>query len=497
MPTSPDTTSLPRELYTAGDVRAMDRHAIDELGIPGAELMEQAGIAAFAALRSRWPNARFLSVVCGSGNNGGDGYVIARLALQQGLDVRVYAVTHPADLQGDARRAFELYEGQGGSWLDFVPAQLESAEVVVDALFGTGLTREVAGLQAAVIEAINRSAAGVLAVDIPSGLNADTGCVMGCAVDADVTVSFIGLKRGLFTGEGPAYAGHIVYDDLQTPAEVRSRVGCSAQLLRDEDTRVPPRRRNAHKGRFGHVLVVGGDIGYSGAARLAAEAAARAGAGLVSVATHPVHAAFLNIARPELMCQGVSSLEDLQPLLGRASVIALGPGLGQSEWSRLLYSAAMESGLPLVVDADALNLLAKHPRQRADWILTPHPGEAARLLQTTTRDVESDRFQAVTELQQRYGGIAVLKGAGTLIRAVEGPIHVCRAGNPGMASGGMGDVLTGIVAGLAAQGLAPIDAARFGVQWHAMAGDRAVRQKGERGLLATDLLDALAVVANA
>ncbi len=216
MPTVTDT-SLPRELYTAADVRAMDRHAIESLGIPGAELMERAGSAAFAALRRRWPQARFVSVLCGGGNNGGDGYVIARVAMERGLDVRVYAVTHPNALQGDARRAFELYDQQGGSWLDFVPARLESAEVVVDALFGTGLTREITGLQAAVVTAINRSEAGILAVDIPSGLHADSGAIMGCAVNADVTVSFIGLKRGLFSGEGPACAGDVVYDDLQTP----------------------------------------------------------------------------------------------------------------------------------------------------------------------------------------------------------------------------------------------------------------------------------------
>ncbi len=243
--------------------------------------------------------------------------------------------------------------------------------------------------------------------------------------------------------------------------------------------------------------MIGGDHGFSGAARLAAEAAARSGAGLVSIATHPGHAEFLNVTRPELMCRGVANLQDLQPLLDRASVIALGPGLGQSEWSHLLYSAALGSGLPLVVDADGLNLLAGRPEHRTDWILTPHPGEAARLLQTTTRDIEVDRFRSVAELQRRHGGVAVLKGAGTLIHDGDGPIQVCRAGNPGMASGGMGDVLTGIIAGLVAQGLTPIDAARFGVQWHATAGDRAATQNGERGLLAGDLLDALAAVANA
>lgn len=496
MPEFPDRM-LPCDLYSAAEVRAMDVYAIEELGIPGMELMERAGAAAFSTLRARWPNARFLSVVCGGGNNGGDGYVIARLALEHGLDVRVYAVAHPDTLKGDARQAFAAYQDAGGSWLDFIPAQLEGAEVVVDALFGTGLARDVSGLQAAVVQAIDRCPAGVLAVDIPSGLNADSGAVMGCCVHADVTVSFIGLKRGLFTGAGPEYAGQIVYDDLQTPGEVRRRHTPSARLINAADVHLLPRPRDAHKGRFGHVLVIGGDLGFSGAARLAGEAAARIGAGLVTVATRPEHSGLLNATRPELMCSGVSSHADLEPLFDRASVIAIGPGLGQSDWGKTMMAAAVASGLPLVVDADGLNLLAVQPRHRDDWVLTPHPGEAARLLHTATSRITSDRFGAVTEIQSRFGGVAVLKGAGSLIAAPRGPTWVARSGNPGMASGGMGDVLTGAIAGLLAQGLTLPDAAVFGVHWHGLAGDLAARRGGgERGLLAGDVIRYLRTVAN-
>jgi NAD(P)H-hydrate epimerase len=486
---------LPHELYTADQVRAMDRHAIEHVGIPGLTLMERAGAAAFATLRQRWPAAKFLSVVCGGGNNGGDGYVIARLALEAGLDARVYALRPPEALRGDARLAFQAYRDAGGSWLDYVPMHLEHAEVIVDALFGTGLDREVAGSDAAVIGAINDTAAGVLAVDIPSGLHADSGAVLGCAVEADITVSFIGLKRGLFTGAGPALCGSVIFDDLDTPPTVRQSATASARLIRSEDCRLPRRSATAHKGQCGHVLVIGGDAGYGGAACLAASAAARIGAGLISVAAHPDHASTLNATRPELMCRGIRDPAELAPLLDRATVLALGPGLGQRDWSQALFRAALASSLPLVVDADALNLLAREPRCCDRWVLTPHPGEAARLLGTSTEAVARDRFGAITELQARYGGVVVLKGAGSLVRGPDGLTQICTAGNPGMASGGMGDVLTGVIAGLLAQGLDRMAAARCGVQWHAEAGDLAALD-GQRGLLASDLLDPLRQLVN-
>lgn len=486
---------LPGELFTAEQVRAMDRCAIDELGIPGIDLMEAAGAAAFKALRKRWPGARFLSVVSGGGGNGGDGYVIARLALEAGIDVRVYAVTPPETLQGDARRAFESYSNAGGSWLDFIPARLEAAEVVVDALFGTGLDRAVSGTHAAIIQAINAFAGGVLAVDIPSGLNADTGAVMGAAVEADLTITFIGLKQGLFTGSGRHCAGEIVFDDLDLPTAACRKLSSSARLIGDPDVALAPRRRDAHKGQFGHALVIGGDLGFSGAARLAAEAAARTGAGLVTVATHPEHAPFLNLTRPELMCRGITRAEDLEPLLQKASVVALGPGLGQGAWGQLVHTAALSTGLPMIIDADGLNLLARQPARRDCWILTPHPGEAARLLGTTTAAINADRYAAARQLQRQFGGIVVLKGSGSLVVGPDGVAQVCTTGNPGMATGGTGDVLTGVIAGLVAQGLALGDAAVGGVHLHGAAANLAAAA-GERGLLAGDLMDPLRTLVN-
>jgi hydroxyethylthiazole kinase-like uncharacterized protein yjeF len=487
--------TLPKELYRAVQVRAMDRYAIDTAGIPGIELMRRAGAAAFAALRERWPDARTLSAICGAGNNGGDGYVVARLAHEAGWDVRAYPVAPPANLKGDALAAYQDFRAAGGEVLDFIPAGFEGAEILVDGLLGTGLDREVSGPYAEVIKAVNRFRGRVLALDIPSGLHADTGAVLGVAVKADLTVTFIGLKQGLFTGEGLEYAGEVVFAGLDTPPEVKHSIKPSALRLPRFERGLPPRPRHAHKGHFGHVLVVGGERGYSGAARMAAEAAARVGAGLVSIATRKDHADLLNLTRPELMCHGVGNREELRDLLGRVTAVAIGPGLGRSGWAGMLLDTVLDSGLPLVVDADGLNLLAEHPVRRDRWILTPHPGEAARLLGVSTTEIQQDRFAAVRELQSRYGGVAVLKGSGTLIAGEDGVPAVCTAGNPGMASGGMGDVLTGVIAGLLAQRLDAFEAAVLGVRLHGAAGDEAA-QGGERGLLACDLMEPLRRLVN-
>lgn len=484
--------SLPHNLYRAAQVRELDRIAIEERGIPGATLMERAGRAAFAALCRRWPRARSVGVLCGVGNNGGDGFVVARLAQEAGLAVSVYQVGEAGRVRGDALRAREQMEAAG-----LPPQKISGAlagDVLVDGLLGTGLDGEVTGQWAEAIAAINSARAegrGVLALDIPSGLHADTGRVLGTAVRADLCVTFIGLKQGLFTGKGRDSCATLLFDDLGVPAEIYQRMPPAATRLDWPSTRavLAPREPSAHKGDFGHVLVVGGERGMSGAARLAGEAALRTGAGLVSVATRAEHAAAITAARPELMCRGVESASALLPLLRRATVVAAGPGLGQGEWGRRMFGALLDARAPLVLDADALNLLALDPQRRTDWILTPHPGEAARLLSCSTADIEADRIAAAQTLQQRYGGVVVLKGTGTVVVSLDG-VAICSEGNPGMASGGMGDVLTGVIAGLLAQGLTPAQAARLGVCLHAHAADLAA-QDGQRGLLASDLFPLL------
>ena len=487
----PTREQLPYALYTAAQVRALDQAAIAS-HCPGAELMQRAGQAAYDLLRRRWPAARRLSVLCGPGNNGGDGYVVARLAQGDGLEVRVLQLGDESRLSPEATQMREAWRQSGGSGAAFRELP-RNTDLIVDALLGIGLERPLAGDWAAAVQAVNALRAPVLAIDIPSGLHADTGRVLGYAVRATATLSFIGLKQGLFTGAGPEYGGEIHFASLGIPASLYGREILAARRLdwAKIACQVPRRPRDAHKGDLGHVLVVGGASGFSGAARLAGEGALRAGAGLVSVATHPAHAAVLNLGRPELMVAAVTTPGDLAPLLARATVVAIGPGLGQGPWGRELLPPVLAAGKPLVLDADALNWLAQHAMRREDWVLTPHPGEAARLLGCSPAEVQADRFSAVRRLRDAFGGTLVLKGAGTLVMgAGRRPPGVCSQGNPGMASGGSGDVLTGMVAAFLARGLAAEDAAEAAVCLHAAAGDAAARA-GEQGMLASDLIAAI------
>jgi NAD(P)H-hydrate epimerase len=493
----PQTDQLPRALYTAAQVREFDRQAIERFGISGETLMERAGTAAFAALRRRWPKTRRIVVLAGRGNNGGDGFVVARLARQAGLEVSVLQLGDPARLRGDAATNAARWRDAEGDWRPFeqLPRKID---VIVDAMLGTGLERPVSGEFARAIEAVNAHPAAVLALDVPSGLSADSGSVMGAAVRASATISFIALKQGLFTADGPDCAGDILFAGLDVPAQVFASSVLSARRidwLKQAD-RLPPRRRAAHKGHFGHVLIIGGNHGMVGAARLAGEAALRSGAGLVSVATRPEHVAAIVAGRPELMCHGVVQVGDVEPLLQRATVVVVGPGLGHDDWARGLWQAAAAAQRPMVVDADALARVAEADLRRDDWVLTPHPGEAAAMLSTCAAGINGQRFDAVAQLQRRFGGSVVLKGAGSLVHSGgTTPPALCSDGNPGMASGGMGDVLSGIIGGLLAQGLDPRDAAETGVCVHAAAGDRAAAG-GERGLMPSDLLAGLRELVN-
>lgn len=489
-------SSLPVNLYSAEQVRELDRRVIEDEGVDAYALMCTAGEAAFHALRDEWPGARGIAVLAGKGNNGGDGYVIARLAAAAGMNARVIRVGDHSGLAGSAARAARDCAAAGVAVEDF-GSSLPPADVYVDALLGTGLDRPLRGAIREAVRALNDVANPVFAVDVPTGLNADTGAVMGSCVDAALTATFIGCKAGLLTGEGPAQCGTLVFDSLDAPQRVYRDLAPRARRLTGDDLRaaLPPRRRSAHKGRFGHVLVVGGDHGMAGAARMAGEAAARSGAGLTSVATLPDHVAAVVGGRPELMTHGVRRGPDLAELLERATVVALGPGLGRSPWSKSLWLAVLGSEKPLVVDADGLNWLARMPRHRARWVLTPHPGEAARLLGAEPAEVQRDRYAAAAELSNRFAAVVVLKGAGTLVAAPGETPRLCDRGNPGMATGGMGDVLTGVIAALMAQGLAPFRAACIGVLAHATAADAAAA-RGERGMIASDLFATLRAVLN-
>ena len=490
-------TNLPAEIYSVATVREIDRRAIEEEGIPGYTLMTSAGKAAVTATRERFPDTRRWQVVCGAGNNAGDGYVVARLAARDGIVVSVSTLVDPESLKGDAAAAYGDFAAEGGIVMPWKGGLDPDAEVLFDGLLGSGLEREVGGEFAAAVEAINAHPASVVALDIPTGVHGDTGEVLGTAVRADLTVTFVGLKAGLFAGDGPSRSGEIVFAGLDVPEHCRPQGDALYRRLDDRLLRrwLPRRARSAHKGDFGHVLIVGGGPGMPGAVRLAGEAALRSGAGLVSVATHPSHAALLVGARPELMCHAIGEVGDLTELIDRASVIAFGPGLGQSEWARQIFGTMNAVERPSVWDADALNLLASSPSAADQRVITPHPGEAARLLSLSTAVVQADRRTALGSLQKQYGGVAVLKGANSLVSSRSGIPWLCTAGNPGMATAGMGDVLTGIIAALMAQGLASETAAAVGVEVHARAGDQGATA-GERGLLATDLLAELRGIVN-
>jgi ADP-dependent NAD(P)H-hydrate dehydratase / NAD(P)H-hydrate epimerase len=490
---------LPNVLYSAAQVRALDAHAIETVGVPGYTLMKRAGEASLRYMRSRWPTAYRIAIVCGSGNNGGDGYVLARFAQAAGLTVSVFAAAPRAALKGDARQACDDFVASGGQAQDFSAARLGEGELVVDALLGTGLRSAPRAQLVPVIEGINSCGRPVFALDVPSGLDSDRGVAEGAAVRADCTVTFVGLKTGLFIGDGPEYAGTVYFDDLGVAAPASPAFTPRLERILDAEIlqALPRRARGAHKGDFGRVLIVGSGAGMPGATRLAGEACLRVGAGLVTVAVAPENVAAIAAGRPELICLPLGEPESLGEAIDRAEVIAVGPGLGRSAWAHRALDQVLGSQKPLVVDADALNLIAEAGRctPRDNWILTPHPGEAARLIGGHTGDIQRDRLSALSQLVERYGGTVVLKGAGTLVGAPGRIPGVCERGNPGMASAGMGDVLTGAVAGILAQCKNPWLSARVGVLVHAMAGD-AVARNGERGLLASDVARELRTCVN-
>lgn len=489
--------TIPESVYLAEQVRELDRIAIEECKIDSFTLMRRAGAAAFELIRQSWPGVRSMIVVAGTGNNGGDGYVIARLARLANIRVMVVQVGDHARLRGDAKRAHGEYLEQAGEYAVFDGRSLPGCNLIVDALLGTGLTRPVTGTMDTIIQCINRHSAAILSIDVPSGLDADHGYPFGNAVVADTTITFVGMKLGLLTGAGRRYAGNLHFNDLQIPENVYSLASpvCRSISLVQVQSSLNQRRADAHKGDFGHVLVIGGNKGMAGSVMLAATAAARTGCGLVSVVTRQQHANVAMDSCREAMMHGAESSQDLDTLLKRATVVAIGPGLGRDRWAKDLFAHVLELDLPLVLDADALNLLSQEPLRKSLWILTPHAGEAARLLKTTAREVQSQRLESVQALQQKFGGVCVLKGSGTLISQGR-QVAVCTAGNPGMASGGMGDVLTGIIASLVAQGLSMYDSSRFGVQLHAQSADLAARD-GTRGMLASDLFVPLRKLVNA
>ena len=489
--------NLLSNLYTAEKSQELDRVAIEEFQIQSFTLMQRAAKACYRRIKKRIKRNQTIYVFCGKGNNGGDGFLVANLGHEEGFPVRICYIGSTEQIKGDALRAYNLIIKNGISVLELedLPEFLHKQTLIVDGILGTGIQGQVREPHRKAIEYLNAQNIDIVSIDIPSGLSGNTGKILGIAVKAIETISFIGLKQGLFTGDGPEYSGHIRFDSLSIPEGVYEKVNTSVRVLKysKASLSLPSRKKTSHKGDFGHTLLIGGDYGMVGAISMAAEAAARTGAGLISVATRPENCYVITMRTPEIMTFGIHSDKDLDAPLNKASCVVIGPGLGTTNWAIGMLNKVIDKQTPIVFDADALNLISSNrvTFQRdqlvsGNWIMTPHPGEASRLLSTEIKNIEVDRFESVRLLQMKLNGISVLKGAGTLVYDGK-TTWVCECGNHGMAKGGMGDILSGILGGLLSQGMSLMTAAKAGVILHSKAADLCAQKKGERGMLATDL----------
>lgn len=493
---------VPDKLYKVESVVKLEQIAINELAIPGYELMKRAAKAVYQVLDSNFSRDSKVLVLCGAGNNAGDGYVVAKLASDNGFDVHVISLSDPETLKNEALLAYQDWLTVGElSEPDL--GYLEQADIIVDALLGTGLRRDVSERWAEWITAVNQSSSPVIAVDIPSGLIADTGSIAGVAIKADITVCFIALKQGMFTAEANDHCGEIIFNDLDLDDRVISRVPADASLLKKVDySLLPKRKASSNKGNFGHVLIVAGNSGMPGAAILAARAALRSGAGLVTIVTVAGNVSAICLAVPEAMvksCEADSITEVFtEQLVSSVTHIAVGMGLGQDEWALSLLRHCVTLDKTMLVDADALNLIAQYRFEIAcPLVITPHPGEAARLLSGRTKlssaDIQRDRFTAIRRLHGMFAAsdhcTVILKGSGSLVFNGEA-LKVCSLGSAAMAAPGMGDVLSGIVIALIAQGIDISDASELAVCLHASAAELLAGEH-TRGLLASDVIDAL------
>jgi len=478
-------------IYDPSTVAEVDNRAIHEFSMPGIELMEKAAAYAFQCSQECFPNIDSIQIFCGSGNNAGDAYLFGCYAIDHGITTSVIYLSNPKTLKGDAYSAYQRYKAKEGKLIQWHENININSDLIIDGIFGIGINRPVKGIFLKAIESINQDSTPVLSLDIPSGLSGENGKIMGSSVRADLTITFVGKKIGLYINDGPKVNKRIKYSNLDIPEVCFEKARPILEEINESHISqiLRQRKKDSHKGNFGHVLVVGGNHGMGGAVRITAEAALRTGAGLVSVITTSENAQTILKIRPEIMTHALESdHKNLPHIIDNVDVIAIGPGLGQDQWAMGLYDAVLESNKPLILDADALNILAKNPQQKEDWVLTPHPGEAARLLACSNSEIQSDRLKSLKNLCDGFGGVVLLKGQNTLIGRKAAIPHMISAGNPGMSTAGMGDLLTGIISGLYAQfrdqDLQLLTSVSALI--HSTAGDRAARS-GERGIVATDL----------
>jgi len=471
-------------LYSPSSVYAMDKAAVNNDGLAEIELMQRAGALVWCEISERWPALSKITVFAGSGNNGGDAFVVAILASQNGVDVQFLSKGDLTKQSATSAHYRDIWQQAGGVIEDW-QGQAITGEVIVDGLLGIGLTRELNDDWQALITSINQCNAPKLAIDIPSGLNAQTGIAKPCAVEAQFTVTFIGRKVGQVLADGPDYCGELIYGDLGISSATRVSQVPALEVISDANLTLPEQRKhNSHKYSFGHVLVIGGDEGMVGAASLAAQAALRMGAGIVTVLVHPSCVHSLS-ATPELMVQSWDEIDDK---LATATVVVVGPGLGQSDQARACLEKLRDFDKPMVVDASALIPDFLKSLCSSEVVITPHPGEAAKLLSKTSRDIQDNRLKASDELTQQFGFVSVLKGSGTIIQQGSKTPAINLRGNPGMASAGMGDVLAGMVGALLGQHLSAYEAAKTAVYLHARCAEEFALDRDESGLIASDII---------
>ena len=501
------------KIATAQQIRNIDRRAIREFGIPGPVLMENAASAIMAEMERFFDGLAGVRVgiVCGKGNNGGDGLALARRLRIRGVPVRVALLAPFASFTGEAKLNLAVLRRTD---VEIVPNASSAAlaeiidwsDILVDAMLGVGLSSPLKGNYSLAAELMNRAGRPVVAVDIPTGINADTGEVMGTAVRSDLTVTMAIPKRGLVLYPGASFSGQVRVADIGIPGEVveKEKIRVSSLEHGLAEGQLDLRDRDAHKGDFGHLLVIAGSLGKAGAAIMAAKGALRSGAGLVSVAAPMGLVPVIQQQVFEAMCVpagesvdgtlGIGSEEELVKASGRMSACAIGPGLTTHyETVQVVKDLVQRITVPMVIDADAVNALANDPRillkAKAPVVLTPHPGEMARLLGVSTEDIQRNRINSAQAFAEECGVTVVLKGAGTVIATTHGDVFINTTGNPGMATGGTGDVLTGMIGSLLAQGYGPTQAACLGVYLHGLAGDLAAKEKGEAGMIAGDVIE--------
>ncbi len=512
------------KIATAETMRNLDRKAIEEFGIPGMVLMENAARGTVGALLRHFPDlaSKRVGILAGRGNNGGDGFAVARYLLNRGVSCTTYVFAAREELKGDAAANLQVLTRMGGDIVEILNMEewqvqrgrVSSCDLLIDAIFGTGLKGEVKGFFREIIEFVNSLRRPVVSVDIPSGLDSDSGKIWGACIRAGLTATFGLLKRGLLLLPGAEYCGKIILVDISLPRsaveeeEIRDHLLEGAEFL----PLLLPRDRASHKGQFGHLLVLAGSAGKTGAASMVCQAALRVGTGLITLGIPESLNSILEVKLTEPMTELLPETKErtlslagqgrILELCARKSALAIGPGLStNAETVRLVQKLIRSTDLPCVIDADGLNALAGKldslRKGSNHFVLTPHPGEMARMLGTSVQEVENDRIQTARDFAQKYGVTLVLKGARSLVASQGGDVFINPTGNPGMASGGMGDVLTGMIGGFLAQGLTPLEAAKMGVYLHGLTGDYVARRKGERGLTAMDLVEDAPQVLNA